>query len=62
MKKLLFFVALYICTFAVNAQPLAGRNTLKQMIETADAQFEAKAWSVALEWYNKAKEIGRAHV
>ena len=56
MKKLLFFVALYICTFAVNAQPLAGRNTLKQMIEVANAQFEAKAWTVALEWYNKAKD------
>jgi peptidoglycan-associated lipoprotein len=55
MKKLLFFIALYICTFAVNAQPLAGRNTLSQMIETANAQFDAKAWTNALDWYNKAK-------
>ncbi len=56
MKKLLFFIALYICTFAVSAQPLAGRNTLSQMIETANAQFEAKAWTNALDWYNKAKD------
>jgi peptidoglycan-associated lipoprotein len=56
MKKLLFFAILYIYASALQAQPLSNRHTLAQMIETADAQYDGKAWTNALTWYEKARE------
>jgi peptidoglycan-associated lipoprotein len=57
MKKLFFLAIIYVCALSMNAQPLSGRHTFAQMVETADDQFAVKKDYVeALNWYEKAKE------
>ncbi len=53
IRTYIFFLSL-LCTLAAVAQPMSGRNTYKQMVETADEQFQLNEYHNALEWYQKA--------
>jgi peptidoglycan-associated lipoprotein len=56
MKKILLNILFVALGYGLFAQPLAGRHTLEQMRETADAQYALNDYYNALIWYEKIFE------
>ncbi|MFZ4544923.1 MAG: OmpA family protein [Saprospiraceae bacterium] len=54
MKSSILTLSFVALVFSIFAQPLSGRHTFKQIIETADAQYALNDYYNAITWYEMA--------